>query len=1217
MVLPMVNETWMVNEEVGGPLTVIDFEKIKLSDTLTKSMKFVNSEISCPYAKLKEHEVVWSIADCQTPFRSVCTKYHAYQCLGLIVDGICMQLSDASTHDDRENACKDIDFQYIPVGDIDIAKMSSITDVLKINYHCENGISYNGVCYFVNIRHINAYSSAEANCKSQGGSLARPTTEKLQKRLFNICQMFATLECIIGVKASLSGEIKFEDDIKFTPTVISGINTLIYVCTLRTVLGSCEGQVHGSECIYPKFTEILAYDEAKKGCEDDGGRVAVPTSASLYFAMYDFYDGECWTGVVRDENKVYFLDDGYKTTLNVSFWYPGEPNFITDTGTIEDCVIISITANKKTSWYDASCDNKYKGITCSRSVEANVWIQFPDYAPLNTDIVKRFIPRQNTCAYRYEDWSQMMWTVSGCDEPDVYPTCRTKANPDICRRHDIQQCGKCYALTQTEATASYCKSRGSSLLKMNDNEEFQQELMNKSQNQVPQCQTGACFTINRQGQPFYWALNHSACEMFQINTMDDFRKWLPNPYPYEYIGHWLWIGINFNVFDDPSASEMLNLFRIKEFVPLMYQENGKVLSKFAKGDDHHLSFCQSDKALQLFTSNRGIGAIISIDYLQDAKYIRECEKDWLSSGGFCYRIFRGLVDKEQGEKNCRLINGNLATIENEMDESLLIKKMTFEYIGRALVKSTNSPCSMLVNEDIYKLNTECPKQFFHYICEKPGLTCPDEYTYNYGVGKCMRIVSYQLDFQNAEDLCRKDQAIIWPIMTDLDLDLLKNISIKFDLRKVWTGIKIWKKYNVFYGKFSNNQEITNFSRFSNIQLEENSNKLDVMLNYEPGSVMLKYAYDPYEHARFICEYIGNCPPGYKLVDFNCYKVSEPSTSLEAQTNCAMEGGKIVSHTYFMGTDFHDTFKNMVLNGDQSQYWSGVFRNNYDGYLYRNDGIRDIDESVDFTNPYCMVISSFNLNHQPAHCFTSFHKYVCRIEGFDRCPFGYFPYVRSCYMPVEVENSTIEACANAGGVKSENEFLNLKIRNITNGIYCVRPNATCPIDWEIQSNFKSSNNATKCVKIFSTPVSYSEAETTCQSQGTILYIPRSTSTSESLFKIAENNFGVSNNLIWTGVYSDPDTITFHTSDNDPVLVELKYLQPELRKTTVCVLKRYGVWRKLSDSDLEPLRWGWQMKDDMFAQVMTDMAAGPEDVLKSIFVAVAKDCVTDDVPVLKLV
>ncbi|CAK8688755.1 unnamed protein product [Clavelina lepadiformis] len=48
----------------------------------------------------------------------------------------------------------------------------------------------------------------------------------------------------------------------------------------------------------------------------------------------------------------------------------------------------------------------------------------------------------------------------------------------------------------------------------------------------------------------------------------------------------------------------------------------------------------------------------------------------------------------------------------------------------------------------------------------------------------------------------------------------------------------------------------------------------------------------------------------------------------------------------------------------------------------------------------------------------------------------------------------------------------------------------------------------------------------------------------------------------------------------------------------VYHQLKVWRTLSNSDLKPLSWGWQKKDDMFSPVMTDVAAAPEDVLKII-------------------
>ena len=48
----------------------------------------------------------------------------------------------------------------------------------------------------------------------------------------------------------------------------------------------------------------------------------------------------------------------------------------------------------------------------------------------------------------------------------------------------------------------------------------------------------------------------------------------------------------------------------------------------------------------------------------------------------------------------------------------------------------------------------------------------------------------------------------------------------------------------------------------------------------------------------------------------------------------------------------------------------------------------------------------------------------------------------------------------------------------------------------------------------------------------------------------------------------------------------------------VYHQLKVWRTLSNSDLKPLSWGWQKKNDMFSPVMTNIAAAPENVLKII-------------------
>jgi len=42
----------------------------------------------------------------------------------------------------------------------------------------------------------------------------------------------------------------------------------------------------------------------------------------------------------------------------------------------------------------------------------------------------------------------------------------------------------------------------------------------------------------------------------------------------------------------------------------------------------------------------------------------------------------------------------------------------------------------------------------------------------------------------------------------------------------------------------------------------------------------------------------------------------------------------------------------------------------------------------------------------------------------------------------------------------------------------------------------------------------------------------------------------------------------------------------------------VWRNLSDIDLDPLNWGWVMKNQMYAPIITDIEAGSQDILNII-------------------
>ena len=48
----------------------------------------------------------------------------------------------------------------------------------------------------------------------------------------------------------------------------------------------------------------------------------------------------------------------------------------------------------------------------------------------------------------------------------------------------------------------------------------------------------------------------------------------------------------------------------------------------------------------------------------------------------------------------------------------------------------------------------------------------------------------------------------------------------------------------------------------------------------------------------------------------------------------------------------------------------------------------------------------------------------------------------------------------------------------------------------------------------------------------------------------------------------------------------------------VYHQVTVWRKLSPCDIDPLRWGWDMKEGKYVATMTDLAAAPQDVMKLI-------------------
>jgi hypothetical protein len=48
----------------------------------------------------------------------------------------------------------------------------------------------------------------------------------------------------------------------------------------------------------------------------------------------------------------------------------------------------------------------------------------------------------------------------------------------------------------------------------------------------------------------------------------------------------------------------------------------------------------------------------------------------------------------------------------------------------------------------------------------------------------------------------------------------------------------------------------------------------------------------------------------------------------------------------------------------------------------------------------------------------------------------------------------------------------------------------------------------------------------------------------------------------------------------------------------VYHQVRIWRSLIDRDIDPLDWGWKLKDGVFSPIATDEKAGPEDILKVV-------------------
>ena len=67
------------------------------------------------------------------------------------------------------------------------------------------------------------------------------------------------------------------------------------------------------------------------------------------------------------------------------------------------------------------------------------------------------------------------------------------------------------------------------------------------------------------------------------------------------------------------------------------------------------------------------------------------------------------------------------------------------------------------------------------------------------------------------------------------------------------------------------------------------------------------------------------------------------------------------------------------------------------------------------------------------------------------------------------------------------------------------------------------------------------------------------------------------------------------------IDPAHLPPSTRAAYFRGLRAYhqiNVWRKLSDNDIDPLKWGWEMKNGNVSPIMTDIEAGPPDILKIV-------------------
>ena len=80
-------------------------------------------------------------------------------------------------------------------------------------------------------------------------------------------------------------------------------------------------------------------------------------------------------------------------------------------------------------------------------------------------------------------------------------------------------------------------------------------------------------------------------------------------------------------------------------------------------------------------------------------------------------------------------------------------------------------------------------------------------------------------------------------------------------------------------------------------------------------------------------------------------------------------------------------------------------------------------------------------------------------------------------------------------------------------------------------------------------------------------------------------------------------------SDRASIDPALLPPSPRAAYYHSLRVYhqmNVWRQLSEGDIDPQSWGWKISNGKYFPIMTDIEAGPPDVLKIIRCGCKRPC-----------